>query len=757
VNGWVCGTQESARAGRVTGAELLSGSSGPGGSGGSRREEDGARDGVPPLSGSVFLSDPTAEAERVAQALRARGCTVVDVPQAMLAARVAVQRPSVVLLDADGAGAFDVAARVREIPGQDEIHVLYLGRPGGSLQTPDEALARSGTGLFLRPVDVGSLVDRVCALLGARRVPPDRPSAPSLEPRSSPGAAASARSLPPASMRAELADASLSGVAVQADGALMRKLAGIAPPVSPELQQILAEAEQRIQLPAFPALAGQAGDAAASALAAPAPSPEEEIEAVLPEELLASLDAAIDEDDDDEEVVAAPPRAPAHAAHATHGRERTDGGGTRTTGASTTGSGTPAKGTPVQKSASGESITPPPLGANATPIATTPAPPEPPALSALAVESAARRETPSVPPDAAPSTLHAPPSVLEAGTAARAVALAIGQRTTASLCFSTGGVERRLVLREGDILTAASTAADEALISFLGARGDLPRETVRRLTSKFPPFGRHAGAALVARGYLLQDQMWPTLRAHAEWIVGRVMQMPAGQLTFEPQPPGRLAGEPSVFGGSSGAEVFVDLVRRTVSTEDAIARLGGLGARVMAGGAAALLGEVSLAPAELAQMRAAPGHTLRDALGGTAEGDVATLVLALTELGVFEVLVSPAEDEEEDRGSAPDIAALDVEAVKERVRARLQVVEDGDYFAVLGVSRDATGYEVKRAYLNLRRSFDASRVLTPEVAALAPEVRRITVVLEEAYEILRDPARRERYRRAIEAVPEATP
>jgi hypothetical protein len=694
-------------------------------SGGARREDEAARDGAAPPPGSVFLSDPTAEAERVAQALRARGCTVVDVPQAMLVARVAVQRPNVVLLDADGAGALEVASRVREIPGQDEIHVLYLGRPGGVVQTPEDALARAGTGLFLRPVDVTALVERVCSLLGAPRSAPGE--ARGSEPR---GPASEApRSLPPVSMRAGLSDAT------SAENGGVRKLAGIAPPVSPELQQLLAEAEQRIVIPAVSQ--------------AMAPSPEEEIEAVLPEELLASLDAAIDEDDEEEEILAAVPRP---AAPAEHARERTDGGGTRTTGASTTGSGTTPKGTPVQQRSeaigprgAGDSITPQPLeatGPQVTPHSATPSP----------LDSRSGPE----PPEPVPSTVHAPTALLDTGDAARAVAHAIGQRTTASLCFAAGGAERRIVMREGDILTAASTAPDEALIAFLGARGDLPRETVRRLTSKFPPFGRHAGAALVARGYLLQDQMWPTLRAHAEWILGRVLQMGAGQLTIEPQPPGRLVGEPSVFGGSSGAEVFVDLVRRTVSTEDAVARLGGLGARVMSGPAASLLGEVALAPPELAQMQAAPGRTLRDALGGAEGGDTITLVLALAELGVFEVLGAAAHDEEEERGSAPDVAALDAEALKERVRARLQVVEDGDYFAVLGVARDATGYEVKRAYLHLRRSFDASKVLTPEIAALAPDVRKITAVLDEAYEILRDPARRERYRRAIEAVPEAS-
>ena len=77
----------------------------------------------------------------------------------------------------------------------------------------------------------------------------------------------------------------------------------------------------------------------------------------------------------------------------------------------------------------------------------------------------------------------------------------------------------------------------------------------------------------------------------------------------------------------------------------------------------------------------------------------------------------------------------------------------GDYFAVLGVPRDATGYEVRRAYLELRRGFEPSRILTPRLRELEGDVKKIVAVLDEAYEILRDPARRERYRRAIDARP----
>src|SRR5262249_13642025 len=103
------------------------------------------------------------------------------------------------------------------------------------------------------------------------------------------------------------------------------------------------------------------------------------------------------------------------------------------------------------------------------------------------------------------------------------------------------------------------------------------------------------------------------------------------------------------------------------------------------------------------------------------------------------------------RLSGESVDALDEDAVRARVRARLQLVEEGDYFALLGVPRDATSYEVRRAFLELRRAFEPSRILTPQIADLSQDVRKIASVLDEAYEILKDSARRERYRRAIDA------
>jgi hypothetical protein len=315
------------------------------------------------------------------------------------------------------------------------------------------------------------------------------------------------------------------------------------------------------------------------------------------------------------------------------------------------------------------------------------------------------------------------------------------------MAFATQSSVRRITFREGDLVTATSTAPDESLVAFLGIRGDLPRETLRRLGSRFPASGRHAGAALVARGYLRQDQLWPTLRAHAEWLVGRIFEMPEARLSVESQSVSRSSGEPSVFGGSPGAAVFVDVIRRVLSPADAVSRLGGPDARISTGEAPGLLEECGIEEADIGCVRTSLEGSVGDALARAPEGGIATVLYALAKIGVVSVHAHAA------AGAGPmssDDEALDDEALRERIRARLQLVEEGDYFALLGVPRNATGYEIRRAFLDLRRAFEPSRVLTATLVDLEDDLRTIVSVLEEAYDVLKDSTRRERYRRAIE-------
>jgi hypothetical protein len=730
---------------------------------------------------TIFVADPSAEAEGIAQLLRGRGYLVADVPLSMLVARVAVQCPRVLLADADAEGALETIGKMREIPEADSVDVIFLGAENGAIGNVQGAFANDGSGFFARPVEVTALLMKIEALTGGPSgAPMARPSTPppsvssmQLEAPRRPG------TLPPPSMR-DLGVLERASPAPRAAPSAPRP-PGISsmPPleerrvgasVSSELEALLAEAEQRI--------GGQVTHESIF------PSPEEEIEAVLPADVLASLDEPIDDDDDEDIDV------PAHAKGTTSGGSKMTTGHGGGTGAGTGGgaiTNTGQRGTSGGRAAT-EPPPPPVRTHGGTHAGTTAArhltdlgavprsdPPDvagraptvpPPTVGAIPQTTQPHSGEPSprvlqraeiVPgPGVAFAGLglgpSAPmPSVLAPGDAAQAMAHAIVNRATGAFCIEAQDGVRRAVLREGDLVTAASGVDAESLLAFLVARGDLPRDEVQRLVGKLPPFGRHAAAALVAHGHLRQDQLLSVLREHAEWILGRMVQMATGTAVMESEPPGRLRGEPSVFGGSTGAEVFVEIVRRVIAPEDAIARLGGASSRIGDGQYAQLVDECALEPSIGERLQNARGNALEALLVRSPEPDVASVVYALELLGVFEMHRSGAGPVEARAAHpAPSVDALDEDAVRARVRARLQLVEEGDYFALLGVSRDATSYEVRRAFLELRRAFEPARILTPQIADLSHDVRKIANVLDEAYEILKDTARRERYRRAID-------
>ena len=84
------------------------------------------------------------------------------------------------------------------------------------------------------------------------------------------------------------------------------------------------------------------------------------------------------------------------------------------------------------------------------------------------------------------------------------------------------------------------------------------------------------------------------------------------------------------------------------------------------------------------------------------------------------------------------VGETDLAIDRERVRARWQLVTDADYFALLGVRRDATGFEIRRAYQAARRDFAADGFPSDLRRELAHELDDIANVLDEAFRVLRD-------------------
>lgn len=395
----------------------------------------------------------------------------------------------------------------------------------------------------------------------------------------------------------------------------------------------------------------------------------------------------------------------------------------------------------------------------------TSAPPRPSSSANEDSEAPRTLEPRHEPPPSAPLTIELDlPAALVLGASMLALGQAVRRRFSGCLAFEVDLGLRRVVFRDGDVVIAASAVHGESLVSYLAQRGDLTSEAATQIEHRIPNFGRHAGAALIARGLLEQGELWPVLRAHAEWVLGRILRIERGTVREESPVPERLAAEPAVFGGATGAEVLVEAVQRAVKPDQALSQLGGGEAMLEPGEAFDLLSECALPQPlnqQLAKREPLPLRALSASLPD--EPMLPSIVQALIALEVLRVSrVKAAELARAARTNpraapaprlveAPD--AIDDEALRLKVKARRALVDEGDYFALLGVPREATGYDIRRSYTELRRQFDPARVLRPSTLDLREDVDAILDLLDEAYEILRDQGRRERYRRAIESMP----
>ncbi len=253
------------------------------------------------------------------------------------------------------------------------------------------------------------------------------------------------------------------------------------------------------------------------------------------------------------------------------------------------------------------------------------------------------------------------------------IALAIRERLSGAVAQQEAGGIRRVVLTDGDISTVSSSLETESLAHFLHSRGDFSRQVLAGLGS-MPGFGRHAGAALIARGLLQQEDLWPVLRAHAEWVLGKaILSTEATQM--ETTIPTRLAEEPAVFGGAAGTEIFLEAVRRVVSPEQAFVRLGA-GKNILGlGRYQNLLGESAISSAEQQAVLDIAGQPLEPVF--MRHPELLPLLYAFCQLGV---LTSGGDSSIQQEPSVAERShEIDDEAFVKRLMTRSALVDEGDY------------------------------------------------------------------------------
>ncbi|HUT79158.1 MAG TPA: hypothetical protein VM285_15780, partial [Polyangia bacterium] len=244
--------------------------------------------------------------------------------------------------------------------------------------------------------------------------------------------------------------------------------------------------------------------------------------------------------------------------------------------------------------------------------------------------------------------------------------------------------------------------------------------------------------------------LFPLVRHHYETLVIDSFAWKDCEWHFEED--GRQAGERILLDVPTAA-LIVEGVRSRASSDDIDALVPPGSRPCLQERGIATLEDVGL-PAEEQQILDLCDGSLSTARiaqrSGMPEDELRALLSGLAVLGWVR---AEGEGERAETGAGPPPhsragveAGLRVE--RARVGEKLTVAEEGSYFAVLEVPPEASGHEIRKAYRRLRAQFAAERFAVDELEDLRGPAEVVRTVLDESYEVLRDPAMREAYRKA---------
>jgi hypothetical protein len=337
-----------------------------------------------------------------------------------------------------------------------------------------------------------------------------------------------------------------------------------------------------------------------------------------------------------------------------------------------------------------------------------------------------------------------------------------------------GDGEKAIYFDAGIPVFATSTLVNDRLGDLLYREGKLTREQHVRTRELSVEPGRRTATLFVELGYLKSRELFPTLRRHVEEIIYSCFAWDAASYRLERDQANaedklRLSLHPWALcmEGVRRKYGFERLVERVGPPETVLSPTTALDRALVdceltqsERVAAELLdGERSLADVMLA-MNGLPGVALSEpglyalswsliAVGAARRMDADEPLQDRLGVRAVSTLVTPlAAQARERRAKARAEVERPVDRTidRDRVTAKRAQIGDCDYFAVLGVERDASEHEIQRAFDRLRADFARERFADSLRSELGSALDEIHEVLEEAYRVLIDAPLRQSYR-----------
>lgn len=311
------------------------------------------------------------------------------------------------------------------------------------------------------------------------------------------------------------------------------------------------------------------------------------------------------------------------------------------------------------------------------------------------------------------------------------------QNFTGRVGFRKDEIEKVAYFDGGRPVFASSNQPGDRMGELLVREGKITASQYERCQVHVAQSGRRMGEILVDFGYLKRRELLPAVRRHVEDILYSLFGWDRGHYHITPDPAPsaeriRLSRHP--------ASLILEGIRRKLD-RTALEKMIGPPSTVIEvpdrDRVNAVLNVGDLATEERAALAAFDGQADLAQVASSTGVDVADVLPFAWGLVVLNLAI--ARRAEADVSEETQLVGeTDIAIDRERVHARWQLVTEADYFALLGVRRDATAFEIRRAYQAARRDFAADCFPNDLRRELARELEDIASVLDEAFRVLRD-------------------
>jgi hypothetical protein len=325
----------------------------------------------------------------------------------------------------------------------------------------------------------------------------------------------------------------------------------------------------------------------------------------------------------------------------------------------------------------------------------------------------------------------------------RLLALAAHTRLTGRLDFG-GEVPRSLYFEDGRVVGATSGAPQERVEEVALRLGLVTREQHRKAAAAASGLpSRRAALLLLDRGFLKSTELTSLVRRRTEEVVFALCGEGADRFRCAAA---RVPADERIALDRGPLALALEGVRRRWLGPRLDAVLGGPGSLLSPAPGAPPAADFGLSPPEQRVLALADGLRTLDEIVADSSMDPLSTRQCLAGLLMAGAIAMRFHAGPEPRAEAP---AIDLA----RVREKLDQVRRADYFAILGLSRHCSPYEVREAADRLSTEFQPIRFSAHREPGLARKLEEILDVLAEAREILSDDALRAEYLAGLGAEP----